>query len=81
MKKIFEGVVVSNKMAKTVVVKISSKSAHPIYKKLIKRDKRIKADIGSFSPKLGDRIKIIETIPISKDKHFRVMEEIKNGSA
>lgn len=81
MKKIFEGVVVGNKMAKTVVVKISSKSAHPIYKKLIKRDKKIKADTGSFSPNLGDRVKIVETKPISKDKHFKVMEVIKDGSA
>lgn len=81
MKKILEGIVVSNKMAKTVVVKISSKSAHPIYRKLIKRDKKIKADIGSLSPNLGDRVKIIETKPISKDKHFKVMEVLKSGSA
>lgn len=81
MKKIFEGIVVSNKMAKTVVVEVMSKSAHPIYKKLIKRDKRIKVDTGSLSLNLGDRVKIVETKPISKDKHFKVVEVIKNGSA
>lgn len=80
MKKMFEGIVVSDKMAKTVVVKTSSKKAHPIYKKLIKRDKKIKADTGSFSIKVGDRVRIVETRPVSKDKHFRVMEVI-NGSA
>lgn len=81
MKKIFEGIVVSNKMAKTVVVKVTSISPHPIYKKLIKRDKKIKADTGSFSPILHDRVKIVETKPISKDKHFKIMEVIKSGSA
>ena len=81
MKKIFEGIAVSNKMAKTVVVKVTSKSAHPIYKKIIKVDKKIKADTGSFSPNLRDRVKVVETKPISKDKHFKVMEVIKSGSA
>ena len=80
-KKIIEGIVVADKMAKTVVVKVTSKSAHPVYKKIIKTDKKIKADIGSFSPKLGDRVKMAETRPISKDKHFRVMEVVKDGSA
>lgn len=81
MKKIFEGIVVSNKMAKTVIVNVMSKSAHPIYKKLIKRDKRIKADTGNFSPNLGDRVKIVETKPVSKDKSFKLMEVIKSDSA
>ncbi|MEK7534217.1 MAG: 30S ribosomal protein S17 [Patescibacteria group bacterium] len=81
MKKIFEGIIVSNKMVKTVVVNITSKTTHPIYKKLIKIDKKIKADNGSFSPNLGDRVKIVETKPISKDKHFKIMEVIQDGSA
>ena len=81
MKKIFEGIIVSNKMVKTVVVNITSKTTHPIYKKLIKIDKKIKADNGSFSPNLGDRVKIVETKPISKDKHFKIMEVIQYGSA
>jgi len=81
MKKIFEGIVVSDKMVKTVIVNITSRTTHPIYKKLIKIDKKIKADTGSFSPNLGDRVKIVETKPISKDKHFKIMEVIKSGSA
>lgn len=81
MKKVFEGIVVGNKMAKTVVVEVTSKTAHPVYKKLIKIDKKIKADTGSFSPNVKDRVRIVETKPISKDKNFKVMEVIKSGSA
>lgn len=81
MTKVLEGIVVSNKMSKTVVVDVSSKVAHPVYKKIIKTEKRFKADISGLSPQVGDLVKIIETRPISKDKHFRVMEVIKHGSA
>jgi small subunit ribosomal protein S17 len=81
MKKAFEGIIVSNKMAKTVVVKVTSKAGHPIYKKLIKRDKKIKADTGSFSLNERDKVIIVETRPISKHKHFKVTEVIKDGSA
>lgn len=81
MKKTLEGIVVSNKMVKTVVIEVTSKVSHPIYKKITKIDKKIKADTGSFSLKVGDRVRIIETKPISKDKHFKIMEVIKSGSA
>ncbi len=81
MKQTFAGVVVSNKMQKTVVVNVVFKKPHPIYKKLVKRDRKIKADTGSNSLKIGDRVRIVATRPISKDKHFRVVEVIKNGSA
>ena len=81
MKQTFAGVVVSNKMQKTVVVNVVFKKPHPIYKKLVKRDRKIKADSGSNSLKIGDRVRVMATRPISKDKHFRVVEVIKNGSA
>lgn len=81
MKQTFAGVVVSNKMQKTVVVNVVFKQPHPIYKKLVKRDRKIKADSGSNSLKIGDRVRVMATRPISKDKHFRVVEVIKNGSA
>ena len=81
MRKILEGTVVSNKMAKTAMVDVSYKKAHPLYKKLIKVSKKIKADISGFSINVGDRVRIAETRPISKDKHFKVVEVIKNGSA
>lgn len=81
MKKTFEGVIVSVKMAKTVVVKITRKYPHPLYKKLIKRDSHLNVDSGTFTPKAGDRVKIEEVKPISKTKHFKILEVIKDGSA
>lgn len=81
MKKIFEGVVVSLKMQKTATVVIARKFPHPLYKKLIKRDNRLNADISSFAPNVGDRVRIVETKPLSKTKHFKIMEVIKNGTA
>ena len=68
-------------MQKTVVVSIVKRNIHPLYKKIIKRDKKIKADIGSFRPAIGDKIKIVEARPISASKHFKILEVIKDGSA
>jgi len=77
MPKIFEGVVVSLKMQKTAVVQIKSFIPHPIYKRLIKRDKRIKVDTQGASFTVGDRVKVGQTRPISKLKHFKVLEVLK----
>ena len=81
MKKIFDGVVVSLKMQNTAIVKVTRRFPHPLYKKLIKRDSKQNVDIGTFTPKVGDRVKIVETKPISKTKHFKILEVIKDGSA
>jgi small subunit ribosomal protein S17 len=81
MKKIFEGTVISVKMRKTAVIRMTNKYPHPLYKKLIKKDSSLNADIAAFAVKVGDRVKIEETKPISKTKHFKIMEVIKNGSA
>jgi len=81
MKKILDGVIVSVKMQKTAVVKITRKFPHPLYKKLIKRDSKISADIAEFAPIVGNRVKIIEAKPMSKTKHFKILEVIKDGSA
>lgn len=81
MKKTLYAVVVSDKMKKTVIVEIAMKFPHPLYKKIIKRDNRFSVDIGNFTPKVGDKVKIVETKPISKTKHFRILEVIKDGSA
>lgn len=75
--KIFEGVVVSTKMQKTVVVEVSFKKPHPLYKKLLKRRKRYKVDTNNFKVNVLDRVKIIKTRPISKEKHFKIMEVIE----
>lgn len=75
--KIFEGKVVSNKMQKTVVVEIVRKKAHPLYKKLIKTSKKFLADSGENKYEIGQTVKIVETKPLSKNKHFKVMEGSK----
>jgi len=81
MKKIYGGVVVSLKMQKTAVVRITMKNPHPLYKKLIKSHKKIKADIGNLRLVVGDMVKIVEVRPISATKNFKILEVIKNGSA
>lgn len=70
MLKILTGVVVSTKMKNTISVEVTRKVAHPLYKKLIKRSKKFKAETMGQAVKLGDTVTIVETKPISKDKHF-----------
>ncbi|MBI2028174.1 MAG: 30S ribosomal protein S17 [Candidatus Levybacteria bacterium] len=79
MRKI-QGFVISVNMQKTAVVNVTRKSPHPLYSKLIKKDKKIKVDIGNFTPVVGDRVKIIETKPISATKYFKIVEVIKHGT-
>jgi len=81
MKRIIEGVVTSVKMNKTAVVRITRKYPHPLYKKVIKRDSNLSVDTGTFTPIVGNRVKIVEIKPMSKTKNFRIMEVIKDGSA
>jgi small subunit ribosomal protein S17 len=68
------GVVVSDKMQKTVVVAIERRVPHPIYGKMITRTKRLKAHDEENSAKAGDTVRIMETRPLSKDKRWRVVE-------
>lgn len=75
--KIFKGTVISTKMQKTVVVRIRRFSKHPIYKKLIRRDKNIKADTGGLTVAVNDTVRIGEVNPLSKTKCFKVLEVIK----
>jgi len=74
MAKILEGKIVSNKMNKTVVVEVVRKTAHPMYKKIIKKSKKFLADSGDKKYEIGKTVKIVETRPLSKNKHFRIME-------
>jgi small subunit ribosomal protein S17 len=67
------GTVVSNKMSNTLIVKVIAKRRHPLYKKLITRAKKFKVHSQS-DIKVGQKVKIVETKPISKDKHFKVLE-------
>ncbi len=77
MKKSFIGKVVSLKMNKTVVVEVTRRTPHTLYKKLLKRSKNFKADTGELTLSVGDRVKITQTRPISKGKFFKVEEVIK----
>jgi len=77
MKKTLIGKVISNKMTKTVVVNVENKFRHPIYRKVITRHKKFKAHNESLSLNIGDMVTIEETRPISKDKHFIVINKIK----
>lgn len=78
MKKILIGQVVSTKMNKTVTVKVERKFRHPLYKKVITRHKKYKAHNEKFDLKEGDWVKIEETRPLSKEKHFKVIEKVKS---
>ncbi|MFN4212567.1 MAG: 30S ribosomal protein S17 [Microgenomates group bacterium] len=78
MKKILIGQVVSTKMNKTVTVKGERKFRHPLYKKVITRHWKYKAHNDKFDLKEGDWVKIEETRPLSKEKHFRVIEKVKS---
>lgn len=73
MKKIVEGVVTAV-LQKTAVVKVLRKKPHPMYKKLMVISKKYKADVSDFSVTVGNRVKIAESRPISKDKHFKIVE-------
>lgn len=73
-------ILIGQVMAKTpdmVIVKVTSFRRHPVYKKRVKRDKKLKAAIFGLEVKLGDQVKIVKTRPISKEKHFKILEVIK----
>ena len=73
------GKVVSDKMDKTVVVSIQDNVKHPLYKKIIKRTVKFKAHDEKNECGIGDRVMIMETRPISKDKNWRVVEIIEKA--
>ena len=73
------GLVVSDKMDKTVVVAIQDNVKHPLYKKIIKRTVKFKAHDEENACGVGDKVKIMETRPLSKDKRWRVTEIIEKA--
>ncbi|MEA5115477.1 MAG: 30S ribosomal protein S17 [Geobacteraceae bacterium] len=75
-----EGIVVSDKMEKTVVVKVSHLVKHTEYNKYIKRSVKYKAHDETNSCKIGDRVQIIETRPLSKDKRWRINQILQRTS-
>ena len=78
-RKIFTGVVVSDKMEKTVVVSIEDNVRHPLYKKIIKNTVKLKAHDENNECGIGDRVLVMETRPLSKDKRWRVVEIIEKA--
>jgi small subunit ribosomal protein S17 len=68
------GLVVSDKMEKTVVVAIERRVPHPVYGKMVTRTRRLKAHDEENSAKVGDTVRIVETRPLSKDKRWRLVE-------
>ena len=78
-RKVRVGKVVSDKMDKTVVVAIEDRVAHPLYKKIVKRTYKLKAHDEMNSCGVGDRVKVMETRPLSKDKRWRVVEIVEKA--
>lgn len=73
-KKTLRGIVVSDKMDKTVVVSVTRFVKHPKYKKYIKKSKNYKAHDETNKHKVGEQVDIVETKPMSKDKRFKVLD-------
>ena len=79
LKKILIGVVTSDKMDKTIVVRIDSKRPHYKYSKLVRKSVKFKAHDEKNSAKIGSRVKIIQTRPLSKDKRWRLVEIVEKA--
>jgi len=78
-RKVREGVVVSDKMDKTVVVEVEDRIKHPRYAKIIRRTKRYKAHDGENACGVGDRVRLMETRPMSATKRWRVSEIVEKA--
>jgi len=75
------GVVVSDKMDKTIAVRVDWVTHHPVYKKIMRRATKLKAHDEKNSAKIGDTVKIQETRPTSKTKRWRLVEIVKKASS
>lgn len=73
------GRVVGDKMDKTIVVAVESLVRHPLYQKTVRRTKRVKVHDAENACRVGDKVRIMETRPISKEKRWRVVEIIERG--
>lgn len=79
-KKVYTGKVISDKMDKTVVVAVERLTRHPLYKKTIKKIAKFKAHDEENKCKAGDKVSIVESKPLSKDKRWRVLEIVEKES-
>ncbi len=73
------GMVVSDKMDKTIVVAIQDNVRHPLYKKIVKKTYKLKAHDEKNECKIGDRVKVMETRPLSKEKRWRLVEILERA--
>lgn len=78
-RKVREGIVVSNKMSKTVVVEVERLVRHPLLGKVLRRTARFKAHDENNECREGDRVLIMETRPLSKEKRWRVVQILERG--
>ena len=79
LRKTLIGTVESNKMDKTIVVKVETAVRHPIYKKIVKRTYKLKAHDEENVCQVGDKVKVMETRPLSKDKRWRLVEVVEKA--
>lgn len=73
------GIVVSDKMDKTIVVELEDRKQHALYGKIMRSNKKVKAHDENETAGIGDRVLIAETRPLSKDKHFRLVEIVEKA--
>lgn len=73
------GVVASDKMDKTIVVRVETRVAHPLYGKIIRTSKKYKAHDENNEARIGDKVAIAETRPLSKDKNWRLLEIVEKA--
>jgi len=78
-RKVRVGKVVSDKMDKTIVVAIEDSIKHPLYKKVIKRTYKLKAHDENNECAVGDKVKVMETRPLSKDKRWRLVQIVEKA--
>ena len=79
LRKTRTGIVVSDKMDKTVVVAIKERVKHPLYGKIVNRTKKFKVHDETNQCGIGDKVRVMETRPLSKDKHWRVIEIVEKA--
>jgi len=78
-KKLFTGIVESNKMEKTIVVRVTTKVLHPLYKKYVTRSKKYMAHDENSEANLGDTVRIIESRPMSKNKKWTLTNIVEKA--
>lgn len=78
-RKVFTGTVVSDRMQKTVVVSVERLFRHPKYNKLLRRRTKLKAHDGEQKCRVGDKVRIMETRPLSRDKRWRIIEVVQKA--